>query len=440
MPSYERKDYSELLTKLQQEQNEKKKVPDNSAREREIISFNLLIDFFKGKVPASEKVNDAIKDVIPVFTSIAQSRSNQRFRKQTGCNDEKEAGKIVSWLRELSNEIDWLDTKGITFYKQKIIHETRFLRYAHNFCQWVPAPPKGKKGKKVEPKTYVIKEEKGAALRRQQAFSDEQIKYFRIKNTNIIHDKSCEMLKQIPVDYMEPLEDYNPSCRVCPACAIRSYLRIGAKDFDQVAEYEKLFHIMGIHESLARYMFVDLEFKTKLSHMTVEGSAYDSTLNNAFIAWYKGDAWRIGVVRRGRVRLEHNNYMVSDGKKGFTQGFHVQNEKCYSATPSYVVSIIRDHHHKPIVPEEVNTRPETRKIERMAWEDTGYTASRAQNRNLRATASLSEPGPGQLCMYLWVDEKGNKHWGAGWYNMRRQFFSACYGDNSLRISFCYVLL
>lgn len=467
---YEREDYTQLLKELQFQNSEKTAVPTpDTARAFVINNFMILMEFLSGNPDISERdVRDAAEEILPIFSEILKNnRRGRNYQEETGCVDKKEAARIVTWLKDIENAVEERDEEAIGFYSAKLLDETDFMAYADHFRKWTPEDRKDS-ARLPAPSQY---EKRAEAERRerQRILSSEKIRFIRDRDRNMIHDKSCRRVRDIPVDGMDALEDYDASCTICPECAMKAYIRCGARDFDQYEEYIKLFRIMDVSGPTVRKMYTELGFVTKLSHMKLDGLPYANVLNNAITVWYREDTWRIGAVRKGRVRLEHNNYRpIGNGKREFTPGFHVQNSGCFDAAPGYVLGIIRNYRYEDHFIERVAGGENTasRAGARPALLDKTAAAPvpaetgekkeggakpvsffrrilhffrRDRIRKLRDAAASSRPANGQLCLYLWQDASGDRKWGAGWYNAKKRFFSASYGMNGIRVSFSYVI-
>lgn len=467
---YEREDYSQLLKELQLADS--RKAADSApvtVRSYAIRNFKIFMAFLSGDPEIRETdIRDAAEEILPIFSGIGKNNIRSRkLQEETGCADKKEAARIVSWVKALEDAVENRDEEDIGFYCSKLLDETEFMTYADHFCKWNPEARKDT----AKPQEFSAYEKQVQEERkeRQRILSSEKVRFIREKDRNIIHDKSCRRVRDLPADCMVPMENYDVSCGICPVCAMKAYIRCGAKDFDQYEEYVKLFQIMGISESTARKMYTELGFKSKLSHMKLDGMPYANVLNNAVTVWYREDTWRIGAVRKGRVRLEHNNYRpLGNGKREFTSGFHIQNSGCYDAAPGYALSVIRNYRYKDhfilqadgeenaVSPagalqgasDKTATAPVPAGRQRKGAEAPERISffqrmlhffRRDRIRKLRDTASPLRPAGGQLCLYLWQDDSGRQKWGAGWYNAKKKFFSASYGMNGMRVSFSHVI-
>lgn len=161
---------------------------------------------------------------------------------------------------------------------------------------------------------------------RQRIMSDETVKYLYSQKDRVLHDKSCPKVRDIPDDELCYTKDYLFDFLQCPLCAIKSYVRFGARDFYHFSLYERLFQRMGFTSALARKMYIEDRMETSAS-------------NNGLTIWGKEDSWRLEFCEgNDKPRLMHNNYRpLPDGTRVFMPGYHVQAEW---ATPLYALKVI----------------------------------------------------------------------------------------------------
>ena len=170
--------------------------------------------------------------------------------------------------------------------------------------------------------------------------SDENNLYFYQISKDTIHEKHCEHLKRIKTENLQPLSLYDDNKKQCPHCALRAYLRIGAEDYKKYKEYDKLFKAMNADMTLIRKIYVDLEFKTRLSDSTTIRIQNDN------------ENWKIKLLDKhtGRVSLWHNDYKLNyDGTRKKYGTYHIQNDRCQRTFIKNAIGVITKYKsHRPL--------------------------------------------------------------------------------------------
>ena len=107
---------------------------------------------------------------------------------------------------------------------------------------------------------------------------------------------------------------------------MKAFARLGAKDFYNIPLYEKLFRRMRFTPKLLRCMYVNEKMRT-------------STSSNGLTIWGKEDSWRLAFQGDGDTRklMNNNYYLLPDGTRMFTRGYHLQAER---ATANYAFAVI----------------------------------------------------------------------------------------------------
>lgn len=161
---------------------------------------------------------------------------------------------------------------------------------------------------------------------RQRIMSDETVKYLYSQSGGELHDKSCPEALKIPDEELCCSKEYLTELTQCPLCAVKAYVRLGAKDLYNFHRYERLFERMRFDSPLIRQMYVQKGLET-------------SAGSNGLTIWGKEDSWRLEFWEDSdKTRLMHNNYRpLPDGTRVFTEGYHVQAEW---ATPQYALTVI----------------------------------------------------------------------------------------------------
>lgn len=169
--------------------------------------------------------------------------------------------------------------------------------------------------------------------------SDEKTLYFYHTTKNTIHEKHCDILKDIKTESLQPLTSYDNEKKQCPHCALKAYLRIGAEDYKKYKEYDNLFKKMKADIDLIRNIYVELNFKTRLSDT--------STIR----IQYGDENWKIKLLESstGKVSLSHNDYRLNyDGTRKKYGTYHIQNERCKRTNIQNAINvIIKYKSHRP---------------------------------------------------------------------------------------------
>ncbi len=169
------------------------------------------------------------------------------------------------------------------------------------------------------------REEPQISLFRQRLLSDERIKYFYSDGAKL-HDKTCPLARKIADAELRWAEDYPIHLTPCPICEIQAYLRLGARDFSQSADYERIFKEMQLTPKTLRRVYVHEKMNTEI------------ITRNCLKIWCKEDVWLLNTEPKTHLlRLRHNNYHSKpDGSREFYPGFHEQ-MLCKSATYAFKV-------------------------------------------------------------------------------------------------------
>lgn len=196
---------------------------------------------------------------------------------------------------------------------------------------------------------------------RQRIMSDENILFLSSFDVNSpIHDKTCLEARKIPDYKLQPLTEYNKQLPQCESCAIKSYIRVGAKDFYNWKNYEDLFEKMGFSTKLIRSMYVNRGMKTTIGV-------------GVLTIWCKDDKWMLQLTNsKGGLRLLHNNYTVDkNGKRRIVSGFHVQVDPCPSAKSAIRRISEYDYEKLHCTQEEVKTINSVVSVENNGIKKTG---------------------------------------------------------------------
>lgn len=162
---------------------------------------------------------------------------------------------------------------------------------------------------------------------RQRLMSDEHIRYLYAKGDHVIHDKTCPEVRKIRDEDLRHAERYPNHLHPCPHCQTKAYLRLGARDLQNLRGYEALFTQMGISPQLQRRLYVHEGIRTEYLGL------------GRLKIWGKEDVWLLETVPgTTRLRLLHNNYCpLEDGTRRFVPGYH---EQAVYASAKYAFSVV----------------------------------------------------------------------------------------------------
>ncbi len=292
---------------------------------------------------------------------------------------------------------------------------------------------------------------------RQRIMGDDKVKYIYSTKSKVIHDKSCVSARNIPDEYLVYLEEYSPEMSQCSHCAVKAYVRLGAKDFHNFKTYEKLFQKMHLKEELLRHMYVDCRMQTKAS-------------DDFLMIWDREDKWKIvSLDNRGTVQLLHNNYhLLHNGERKFVRGFHIQGEYTDHVMVSTAIRAIEtysfDKHRassevkRQRKETESKSRQAVQSVMALAVDETvkkyvpgslwkkikGWFQGRkradgqpigkepfsVQIHNFNMVEKAGYPSDGEWCIYIWKAKTGEYRWQNGVYDADKGCFVISYKEVS----------
>lgn len=274
----------------------------------------------------------------------------------------------------------------------------------------------------------------GISKWRQQQLSNEYVSYF-VENsvpTNIIHDKTCQLLKSKSDYELMPKSEYDSSLKQCKECALKAYLRIKANGMKDYNAYETFFKRAKVDDNQLRSMYVDKGMETRIHA-------------NVMTVWFRKDTWQIiSLDKDGHVQLKHNNYQaLKNNERRFTGGFHVQNAECnctnFQKAFGYIKNYKYSDHSAPRVdtanktPSETENkkRDEIKKTNILDWVKEKWKAFCEWRQDRIFFIRKSDfiicekrgmPNNGSKCLFIYQDKSKVKHYETGWYNTSEKKF------------------
>lgn len=158
-------------------------------------------------------------------------------------------------------------------------------------------------------------EERKLHGRRASAMDNKKLIFVGETGRNVIHDKSCPLVKNIKDADFKAFEEPPEGSEFCKECRKRVYIRRGCGDdfkrYDTYSHFFKKGHVN--FESIGE---LTGEFGAKIR---MEGM-------DTLVITCREDTWKITFGHENRIVLWHNNYtMISDTERYICGGFHKQN-------------------------------------------------------------------------------------------------------------------
>lgn len=493
--NYERQDFSDLLAELNTEKSCQRKADFELLHDSDEIEYAMqkVYEFMTSGYGVDQDYCKYIKIVLEMFKHLKNETDEKvKLRERLNCFDERNQGRIITWLIELEEAVRFERKEDIQYISNRIINQTKYVVYMQNYINGGSNTDNAEilqEKIRANLQDISITEIKNQSPRLHQIASDEKIKFVIDRKTGIIHDKSCVEVRRIDDENIIPEANY-VKIPTCEKCRRKAYIRAGAKDFKELEKYEKLFSHMRLTDAMIERMYIGLGFQTCMSHMNIQGYEMSHLKDNAITIWYKDDRWRLGVTDKGRVRLEHNNYKkLKKHKRQFTPGFHIQSERTVSTSFGTAMSVIKHYEYmdhftsfdnKVISSDNESAIIGTMGVENSVDDITSNEAvyskeqkldtackvkkerirtrfgnpirkyivaiqekifdkllqSKVNNSNTAIVAEFYDSVPRErtLCLYQWKDDTGCIKWSAGMY-LKKGVFSANYGGDSCKVPF-----
>ena len=137
------------------------------------------------------------------------------------------------------------------------------------------------------------------------------------KKTNVLHDKSCKELDNVPFEDLEVFRgELFEEHRFCRNCRDRLHIRLACgDDFKHYSLYKRFFSDGGLSEVDIEYYITQYDF-----NMSFAGP-------NILQVKVNDDTWQIRKNSNKNYTLLHNNYSIADSGQrliGNIKNFHVQ--------------------------------------------------------------------------------------------------------------------
>ena len=152
--------------------------------------------------------------------------------------------------------------------------------------------------------------------KRANAVDNHKIRFALSKKKNVLHDKTCETIKNEDVLFLEQLPT---EYELCSKCKRKVYVWMGIKEETKYFNlYYNFLMNMNLSDKCLRHLFQN---QGVMIHM-------DSEKHDRMYVKYRKDNWYIQVIPEGRYRYElyHNNYRILQNKERvICNGYHNQN-------------------------------------------------------------------------------------------------------------------
>ncbi len=147
-----------------------------------------------------------------------------------------------------------------------------------------------------------------------QGNPDSFIRYIGDSTTNVMHDKLCIKVDEIPESDRITLNELDKTMKICHNCRRKIYIRNAIKDDDNFSWYLDFFDAANYGTSRLRgFIYMRGVELLKISDIELQIK-------------YKEDTWIAVYVKRNRYKLFHNSYVFTSkyDRRIIPGKFHVQ--------------------------------------------------------------------------------------------------------------------
>lgn len=152
--------------------------------------------------------------------------------------------------------------------------------------------------------------------RRQSLLDNSKMVFYYSSNGGFIHDKDCENIKNIPLEYFEASEKAPKYSEYCPKCKRRLLVRVACSPYvKQIAGCERFLKEMKISNKKLEKMVLEKQMK------------FNFQSPGEFYIKCNEDIWMIDASDKKHIRLFHNNYsVIGESTRVIVSGYHNQNQ------------------------------------------------------------------------------------------------------------------
>lgn len=189
------------------------------------------------------------------------------------------------------------------------------LLFAGNINDILRMLSEGAQGGSVQAKSAPKAPAEPSAARK-AIMSNSSVWYVMDGRSEILHEKSCPQIRDIPDEALIGVRRYDGNRQMCAHCRRAGLIRTAIGGSARyLSAYVRFFDILGVSDAQLRRLI--LNNKTTFS--------FPAPDTNLLCAEVNDDRWLIERRSNGRVTLWHNDYQVlGDNTRYFTGGFHEQ--------------------------------------------------------------------------------------------------------------------
>lgn len=193
-------------------------------------------------------------------------------------------------------------------------------------------------------KSQNISEREKLARLRKSKLDDINNKFAIDKRNNILHDRACACVKNIPDKYFAMSKTYVHKMKTCPKCRDTALIRKCAKSADDIKLVATFFNkVNATHQDI-----YSLCKKSKITIRAVSTKILEIKLNE--------DSWQIEISSDGYYRsLMHNNYIIENYCRTMQPGFHFhikQKHVAFSDLVKIMTSYKKNFHVDKMIKQE----------------------------------------------------------------------------------------
>lgn len=169
---------------------------------------------------------------------------------------------------------------------------------------------------KVSEELLLRKSNKKQNSARSALLNDAHIWYIRDSRNDIVHEKSCSCICDIPDEAITGMKRISPETKLCKWCCKASLIRtVIGESSRYLNAYTKFFEKISIDNHQLRALIFDN--KTTLSFPSPDTNLLSAKVND--------DNWLLERNPDNTLTLWHNDYQMTKGDvRYFTGGYHVQ--------------------------------------------------------------------------------------------------------------------
>lgn len=132
-----------------------------------------------------------------------------------------------------------------------------------------------------------------------QNMEKQAVRFMMQKSTNIVHDKTCKLIKETEESDLVGLTQLEKYYLMCPKCQKTAMIRNAIKDDDNLSWYIDFFnHANYGVRNVKGFIYLKNVELSKISNLSLKLK-------------HRTDSWIVSYVKRNRYYLFHNDYVVT---------------------------------------------------------------------------------------------------------------------------------